>query len=74
MCRGLNYLFVKCYFLYRFAGVVVFTDVVLPLRVTLCNRTLGQAECLNGQCYMANRKCDGHHDCSDGTDEALCKL
>ncbi|VVC38101.1 Hypothetical protein CINCED_3A025405 [Cinara cedri] len=59
---------------FEFAGVVVFTDVVLPLRITLCNRTLGQAECLNGQCYMANRKCDGHLDCSDGTDEALCPI
>lgn len=42
--------------------------------MTLCNQTLGYAECLSGRCYLANRKCDGHIDCDDGTDEALCKL
>lgn len=41
--------------------------------MTLCNQTLGYAECLSGRCYLANRKCDGHFDCDDGTDEALCK-
>lgn len=50
----------------------MFTDVVLPRRVTLCNATLGYAECLSGRCYLADRKCDGHFDCDDGTDEALC--
>lgn len=42
--------------------------------MTLCNATLGYAECLSGRCYLANRKCDGHFDCDDGTDEALCKF
>lgn len=59
---------------FRFAGVVVFTDVILPLRKTSCNSTLGYAECLSGRCYLADRKCDGHFDCDDGTDEALCKI
>ncbi|KAL4122063.1 hypothetical protein QTP88_014463 [Uroleucon formosanum] len=59
---------------FEFAGVVVFTDVILPRRMTLCNKTLGYAECLSGRCYLANRKCDGHIDCDDGTDEALCPL
>lgn len=61
-------------FNFRFAGVVVFTDVILPRRMTLCNATLGYAECLSERCYLANRKCDGHFDCDDGTDEALCKF
>lgn len=69
--------FYKCiyvFFFFSFAGVVVFTDVILPRRISLCNQTLGYAECLSGRCYLANRKCDGHFDCDDGTDEALCNF
>lgn len=42
--------------------------------MSLCNQTQGYAECLNGHCYLASRKCDGHFDCDDKTDEALCNF
>lgn len=50
----------------------MFTDVVLPQRTSLCNLTLGELECLSGQCYLASKKCDGIYDCIDHTDEAAC--
>lgn len=58
---------------FRFAGVVVFTDVVLPQRISKCNQTNGYLECLSGECYLASKKCDGFNDCADLTDEASCK-
>lgn len=58
---------------FEYAGLVVFSDVVVPRRLNYCNLTQGLAECLNGRCYQIYRKCDGVFDCEDGTDEAGCK-
>lgn len=58
---------------FEFAGLVVFSDVEVPMRPTFCNITLGYGECLNGRCYRIEKKCDGFRDCEDGTDEAGCK-
>ncbi|XP_063238725.1 CD109 antigen-like [Bacillus rossius redtenbacheri] len=57
---------------FEYAGLVVFSDVILPRRQDFCNLSVGLAECLNGQCYNVQRKCDGQFDCEDGTDEAGC--
>lgn len=57
---------------FEFAGLVVFTDGIVPRRYDNCNITTGYAECLNGRCYRVEKKCDGYRDCEDGTDEAGC--
>jgi len=63
----------ECVLCCRYAGLIVFSDVVLPRRPDFCNATLGFQECLDGRCYRINKKCDGVLDCEDGTDEANCK-
>jgi hypothetical protein len=57
----------------RYAGLIVFSDVLVPRRPDFCNLTQGLQECLDGRCYRINKKCDGVLDCEDGTDEANCK-
>ncbi|XP_023724230.1 CD109 antigen [Cryptotermes secundus] len=57
---------------FEFAGLVVFSDVLVPRRADYCNVTQGLQECLDGRCYRSNKKCDGIFDCEDGTDEANC--
>lgn len=59
---------------FEYVGLVVFSDVEVPKRISYCNITQGFAECLNGRCYRADKKCDGYIDCEDGTDEAGCKI
>ncbi|XP_045471389.1 CD109 antigen [Harmonia axyridis] len=57
---------------FQYAGLVVFSDVPLPNRYSLCDATQGWAECLSGRCYRIEKKCDFYMDCDDGTDEAGC--
>ncbi|XP_055682834.1 CD109 antigen [Lutzomyia longipalpis] len=57
---------------FEFAGLVVFSDAVLPRRQEICNASLGYGECLNGRCYRLDKECDGYLDCEDGTDEINC--
>ncbi|XP_049816717.1 CD109 antigen isoform X1 [Schistocerca nitens] len=57
---------------FEYAGLVVFSDVIVPRRPDNCNLTAGYAECLNGRCYRVEKRCDGRYDCEDGTDEAGC--
>ena len=62
-----------CFVCLRYAGLIVFSDVLVPRRLDFCNVTQGFQECLDGRCYRINKKCDGILDCEDGTDEANCK-
>ncbi|XP_012283890.1 CD109 antigen [Orussus abietinus] len=57
---------------FEYVGLVVFTDALVYRRPEVCNRTQGQAECLSGRCYRAEKRCDGVADCEDATDEAGC--
>ncbi|KAJ8926001.1 hypothetical protein NQ315_009856 [Exocentrus adspersus] len=57
---------------FEYAGLVVFSDFVLPRRPSFCNASRGEGECLNGRCYPLRKKCDFYRDCEDGTDEAGC--
>lgn len=52
---------------FEYAGLVIFTDGVVPRRHDFCNLTLGYAECLNGRCYNINKRCDGYIDCEVST-------
>lgn len=57
---------------FEFAGLVVFTDIPVPLRRRFCNE-YEEGECLSGQCYRLDKKCDGYYDCDDRSDEMGCK-
>ncbi|KAJ9591586.1 hypothetical protein L9F63_001940, partial [Diploptera punctata] len=57
---------------FEYAGLIVFSDVLVPRRPDFCNVSLGLSECLNGRCYRMDKKCDGVLDCEDGTDETNC--
>ncbi|XP_069361628.1 CD109 antigen [Maniola hyperantus] len=58
---------------FEYAGLIVLSDVAVYRRYSMCNESLGLAECLDGTCYLADKRCDGAPDCSDRTDESNCK-
>ncbi|KAK9732382.1 Alpha-2-macroglobulin family [Popillia japonica] len=58
---------------FEYSGLVVFSDIPVPLRFSYCNASLGDGECLNGKCYPLARRCDGYADCEDNTDEVGCE-
>ncbi|XP_013162940.1 PREDICTED: CD109 antigen [Papilio xuthus] len=58
---------------FEYAGLVVFSDVPVTRRHSVCNASLGLAECLDGGCYPREKHCDGMPDCADRTDEASCE-
>lgn len=57
---------------FEYAGLVVFSDIMLPRKLSYCNISQGYGECLNGRCFRIEKKCDGINDCEDGTDEISC--
>ncbi|XP_022908255.2 CD109 antigen [Onthophagus taurus] len=58
---------------FEYIGLVVFSDVPITKRPSLCNPHDGYLECLDGECYSIQQKCDGYIDCKDGTDEVGCQ-
>ncbi|VVC99103.1 unnamed protein product, partial [Leptidea sinapis] len=56
-----------------YAGLVVFSDVSVTRRHSVCNASLGLSECLDGNCYPTDKRCDRVYDCSDHTDEVGCE-
>lgn len=58
---------------FEYAGLVVFSDVTVARRPSVCNSSAGQLECLEGGCYSHEQRCDGQADCLDRTDEANCE-
>lgn len=58
---------------FEYAGLVVFSDVLVPRRHENCNISQGMAECLSGRCYRVEKRCDFIPDCDDGTDETNCQ-
>ncbi|KAK0087516.1 hypothetical protein PV326_005160 [Microctonus aethiopoides] len=59
---------------FEFVGLIVFTDAYIYRKPSYCNYTQGYGECLTGQCYRLDKKCDGNYDCDDGTDESRCVI
>ncbi|CAH0764124.1 unnamed protein product [Diatraea saccharalis] len=58
---------------FEYAGLLVFSDVLVPRRPSICNETAGYLECLESGCFHYTSRCDGKPDCSDRTDEANCE-
>ncbi|GBP50525.1 CD109 antigen [Eumeta japonica] len=58
---------------FEYSGLVVFSDVEVTRRHTLCNASLGLGECLEGGCYPLAKRCDNVYDCLDQTDETNCE-
>lgn len=57
---------------FEFVGLVVFSDIEVPKRLNFCNASQGWLECLSGECYRIEGRCNRLLDCKDGTDESGC--
>nr|BAR45628.1 macroglobulin complement-related 2 [Niponia nodulosa] len=57
---------------FAYAGLVIFTDAIVPRVQINCDPQLGLLSCLNGMCYSKNKRCNNVYDCEDGSDESNC--
>ena len=64
----------KYVFLLSFMLIHIDSGISLTLRHKRQDMTCGsdQATCQNGECILRSGLCDGHTDCSDGSDENFC--
>ncbi|CAG2064382.1 unnamed protein product [Timema podura] len=59
---------------FTLANLAVFTDAHVPARprTEVCDTKEGYVPCFTEGCFLESKKCDGHKDCEDGSDENGC--